>query len=222
MIVHDQLRFGVVIHRIDREIAARSILLLRSPDVIAQHATAGIHRMLNACQSGLGRFLIATDLARIGAVQKCAEGRNLDHFMLAPPSIHNVDDSKATPDDEGTLEQAFDIIRGGVGGDIKVFRTQAQKQIAHRATHDISGITGVFERCDHFPCLGIDQLSVDPMLGLGHLNTLAKLGCAALDNPWRHQFFNQFFNHSNKSSMRQPRSFASARKRGSGLVATGS
>ena len=54
--------------------------------------------------------------------------------MLTPPAVHHVHDAKALADDEGAAEQAFDLFRRCISGDIEIFRFDAQQQIAHGAT----------------------------------------------------------------------------------------
>jgi hypothetical protein len=47
-----------------------------------------------------------------------------------------VHDLEAAADDEGAPEQALDLLRRGVGGDVEVLRLHAQQQVAHRAADD--------------------------------------------------------------------------------------
>jgi hypothetical protein len=54
VVVHHHARLRVVVHGVDGEVAPRGVLVLRAPDVVAQHPAAGVHRVLHAGQLALG------------------------------------------------------------------------------------------------------------------------------------------------------------------------
>ena len=225
VVVHHHLRFGVVVHGVDGEVAAHGVFFHRAPDVVAQHAAGGVHGMVHACQFTLAGFLVACHLFGRGVVEVGAEGGDLDHLVFTPPAVHHVHDAKAPPDDEGTAEQAFDLFWRGVGGHVEVFGAQTHQQVAHRAAHDVGLETCLLERAHHVGCPPVHQLGVDAMHIGADLFAFAERRLLAATGTARglaQQLVDEFFDHGLKiSNMRQPRSCASARRRSSGLVATG-
>ncbi len=163
MVIHDDLRFGIVIHGVDGEVAARGILLHRAPDVVAQHPSRGMHGVLHAGQFALAGALIATDLACLAAVQVRAEGRDLYHFMLAATAIDDVYDAKTPANDEGPAKQRLDLLGSGVGRDVKVFRAQANQQVAHCTAHNVGLKARLLEGMHHIHGAVIHQGGIDPV-----------------------------------------------------------
>ena len=100
------LRLGVVVHGVDAEVAASSIVFDRTPHVVAQHTAAGVHRVFHAGEFALAGALVAGHLLGVGAVQVGAEGRHLDHFVFAAAAVDHVNDTEAPADDESAAEQA--------------------------------------------------------------------------------------------------------------------
>ena len=90
--------------------------------------------------------LVAGHLLGGGAVHVGAEGRDLDHLVLAAAAVHHVHDAKAPADDEGAAEQALDLLGRGVGGDVEVLGPQADQQVAHRAADDVGLVAGLLQR----------------------------------------------------------------------------
>ena len=68
VVVDDALRFGVVIHRVDGEVTARSVFVLRAPHVVAQHAATRIDSMLHAREFLFAAAFVALDLFGVGTV----------------------------------------------------------------------------------------------------------------------------------------------------------
>ncbi len=219
--VHHDLRGGVVVHGIDGEVAPRGIVLDGAPDVVAQHPPAGVHRMLHARELALAGAFVAADLLGVGAVEVSAEGRDFNHFVLTAATIDHVHDAKTPPDDEGAAKQVLDLLGRGVGGHVKVFRAQAEQQIAHRTADDIGLETRLLQGVHHVQGALIHQLGVDAMHAGGHVFALAKFArgfAAGLSQ----QLVKECLDHAKRFRMRQPRSLAMAVSRSSGLVATGS
>ncbi len=226
VIVDHDLRARVVVHGVDREVAARGILVLRTPDVVAQHAAAGVHRMVHAGELGLAGALVAAHGLGRAVVQEGAEGGDFDDLVLAPAAIDHVHDAKALADDEGAAEQALDLLGRGIGGHVEVLGAQAQQQVAHGAADDVGLVARILQRLDHVDGTPVHQVGVDAVHLHGHLLALAE---GRLARPWSgrglaQQLVDDVLDHGaspNRSRMRQPRSWARARSRVSGLVATG-
>ena len=161
VVVDHDLALGVVIHGVEREIAPRRILFLRAPDVVAQHATAGIHRMLHALERAPAGLLVAVHLLGCRSIQIGAEGRHLDHLMLAPAPVHHVHDAEPAPDDEGATEQALHLLGRGRGGHIEILGLESQNQVTHRAADDIGLETRLLEREHHVDGTLVHQLGID-------------------------------------------------------------
>ena len=220
VVVHHDLRFGVVVHSVYRKVTARGIFVLRAPHVVAQHTATSVYGVLHTRQFSLGCFLVAAYVFCISAFQISAEGRHFDHFMLAPTAKHHVHDTKAPADDEGAAEQVFDLFWRGIGGYVEVFGAQAQQQVAHRATHDVGFKACVFKGGDDFPSAVVYQRAVNAVFTLRYVYAFAEF---VFDDRrlGAEQFVNEFFYHVQRSKIRQPRCAARVRKRASGLVATG-
>ena len=104
MVVDHFTRFGVVIHRVDGEVATRGVFVLRAPDVVTQNAATGVDCVLHAREFLLAAALIACYLGGIGVVEMGAESGDFNHLMLAATSIDHMDDTKASSNDEGTAK----------------------------------------------------------------------------------------------------------------------
>jgi len=127
-----------------------------------------------AHQVGLRRALIALDLVGLARVAVGAEGRHLDHLVLAAAPEHHVHQAKAPPDDEGAAEQRLHLLGGGIGGDVEVLGPAPDQQVAHRAANDVGLVAGGLERADDLDRVVVDQRVVDAVLGGGHVDTLAQ------------------------------------------------
>ena len=230
VVVHHHLRLRVVVHRVDGEVAPYRVFLLRAPDVVAQHPTAGIDRVFHAGQFAAAGAFVARNLFGGGVVHVGAKRRHLDHLVFASAPEHHVHDAKTPTDDEGAPEQALDLLRRRVGGDIEVFRTQADQQVAHRAAHDVSLETRGLERMHDIGRAFVHQLRIDAVFGSGDLLAFAEFRLGATYGLFlagrspAEQLVDEVFDHEvlgNRSSMRHPLRSAIARSSGSGLVATG-
>ena len=71
--------------------------------------------------------------------RRAAEGGHFQQVLAE----HHVHDLEAAADDEGAPEQALDLFRRGVGGDVEVLGLDAQQQVAHRAA-DQEGLEAGF------------------------------------------------------------------------------
>lgn len=196
VVVDHDLVGGVVVHGVHGEVAARRVFLLRAPDVVAQHAAAGVHRMLHARELALAGALVAGHLLGGGVVHVGAEGRDLDHLVLAAAAVHHVHDAKAPPDDEGAPEERLDLLGRGVGGHVEVLGAQPQQQVAHRAAHHVGLVAGLLERGDDVPGTFVDQGWIDLVNLCRHLLALAEAAlalCAA--GRFAEQLVDEFLDH---------------------------
>ena len=240
VVVDHGLRQGVVVHRVDREVAPRRVLDLRAPDVVAQHPAAGVHHVRLVGTALLAGLLDAGHAVDGGHVQVGAEGRDLDDFVFAPAAEHHVHQAKAPTDDERTPEQALDLLRGGVGGHVEVFGPQTHQQVAHGAAHHVGLEARVLQCLHHAHCVGVQQRQIDAVLGCGQLDARAQwhignfgLGrCGNVGNVGNvsnnglvalaQQSVDECLDHENRVRIGQPRSRAMRSSAGPGLVATGS
>jgi len=65
-------------------------------------------------------------------------------------------------------EKRLDLLRARVGGDIEIFRLDAQQKVAHRATDDVGRETGFTQHVAHLRCRGADRLAREPVLIARH------------------------------------------------------
>ena len=187
---HDA-RFGVVVHRVDGEVAPRRILDLRAPHVVAQHAAAGIDHVGLADQVRLRRAFVALDLIGLAGIAVGAEGRHLDHFVLATAAEHHVHEAEAPSDDEGAPKQRLHLLGRGVGGHVEVLRPPAHQQVAHRTADDVGLVAGRLQRADDLDRMLIDQRVVDAMLVGANVDALAQRHARG----FAQQFVNESFDH---------------------------
>ena len=152
---------------------------------------------------------IATHLLGVLAVQVRTEGGHLDHLVVAAPAMHHVHDAKTPANDEGAAKTGFHFLGRGVGGHIKVFRLQADQQIAHCAAHDVSLKAALLQGAHHVQGAFVHQLVVDAVFLFADDAAFAKAGFGR-NGCFAQQAVNYFFNHgvSKRSRIRQPRSRA--------------
>ena len=83
--------------------------------------------------------------------------RILLHFAAAPKGRdlygfrpdHDVYDLKASADDAASAENLMNLLRRRIGGDVEVFRLDAQQQVANRPADNISLKTFVMQTADN-------------------------------------------------------------------------
>ena len=131
-------------------------------------------------------------------------------------------DAKTAPNDEGPPEQGFDLLWRRIGGDIKILGRQAHEQIAHCAAHDVCRIAPLLQSLDHLHRTLVDLRGINAMHAGRNDHSLTQGGLVGSVTA-SEQLIDEFFDHGegNNSKMGQPRCCATARKRASGLVATG-
>ena len=88
------------------------------------------------------------------------QGAERGYLDDLPPEVH-VHDAEAAADDAGVAEQAPDVFRSGVGGDVEILRLQAQQQVAHAAADDEGVETGFIQLVEDFEAVRADLLPGD-------------------------------------------------------------
>ena len=151
--------------------------------------------MLHARQLALAGLLVAGHLFGGGVVHVGAEGRDLDHLVLAATAEHHVHDPEAPADDEGAPEQALDLLGRRAGGHVEILGAQAHQQVAHGTAHDVRLEDGLLERVhDVLRALvherGVDAMLLRPdFLAFAETRFLAAFGLAQ-------QLVDESFNHA--------------------------
>ncbi|MDR6356005.1 hypothetical protein Q3H58_002676 [Pseudomonas psychrotolerans] len=102
-IVEDAFAAGIVVERVDGEVAALGILFLVAIDVVAQDTAAFMARTLGIVL-GIARRMIGP------------EGGDLDDFA---PEVH-MDQLEAPTDHAGIAELGADLFGGGAGGHVEI------------------------------------------------------------------------------------------------------
>ena len=113
--------------------------MLLTKGVVAQHAAVFIF----GCCIGRG----------------AAEGGDFEQVLAK----HHVHDLEALADDEGAAEQAFDLLRGRIGCDIKILGLDAQQQVAHCTAYQEGFEAGLLQSAGDAHGIGGYQLGIDAM-----------------------------------------------------------
>ncbi len=135
---------GVVVQRVDAEVAPARVFLLRAEYVVAQHASVLV-------------LLVSLEVRR-------AEGRHLDCF-LAHDHVHQAE---AAADDERAAEQRLDLLRTRVGGHVVVLGDDAEQQVAHRAADHVGGESGLGKGVADLERSRADRVAGDAVLAGWH------------------------------------------------------
>ncbi|MCY1431544.1 hypothetical protein D9M71_475160 [compost metagenome] len=128
-VVEDAFADRIVIQGIDGEVATLRVFFQGAIDVIAQDAPAFVARRLVAV------FLVFV-LRVIGA-----EGRDFDDFA-AEVDVHQFEPA---PDDSRVTEFGPYLLGCGAGGNVEIFRGNAQQHVAHATAHQVSLVTGALQ-----------------------------------------------------------------------------
>lgn len=116
-VVEDALADRVVVQGIDGEVATLRVFFRGAVYVVTQDAATGIVRRTVAVALVVFRM--------VGA-----EGGDFDDLTA---EMH-VDQLEAATNDARVAELGTDLFGGGTGGDVEVFRRDAQHQVADTAT----------------------------------------------------------------------------------------
>ncbi len=164
VIVNHLLRNGVVIHGVHGEITPCRIFMLFAPNVVAQQAATGVHRMAEVLQIFFAGALVALDLMGLIGREVGAEGGDLNHLVFSATTKHHVHDAKALANDERTAKCRLHLLGRGVGGHIEIFGLEPQNQIAHRTAHNERIKATVLQRLDHIHRVTIHPVQLDAVL----------------------------------------------------------
>jgi hypothetical protein len=102
---------GIVVQRVDGEVASGSVLFHRTEHVVVQDAAVLVGRGIGVTTEGRHLYRVATH--------------------------HHVHDLEAPTDHACPAEHCGHLFRRGTGCHVEVLRRDACDQVAHRATHDI-------------------------------------------------------------------------------------
>ena len=164
MVVDHSLRQRVVVHGVDREVAACRILHLRAPDVVAQHAAGGVDHMFLLGSLVSAGLLDACGLVGRRSVEVGTEGRDLDDLMLAAAAEDHVHEAESPANNEGAPEERLHLLRRSVGGDVEVFRPQPDEQVAYRTANDVGLVAAVLQCLNDPHRVVVEQCRVDAVL----------------------------------------------------------
>jgi hypothetical protein len=139
---------GVVVQRVDGEVAPRGVVRHVAEHVVGQQAAVLVGRPL---------VFVVGFLLAVGA-----EGGDLDGDAAA----HHMHDLEAAPDDARTAEQPPHFFRRGIGGDVEILGRLAQQQVAHRAADDVALVSGLRQRLAGFQRAVVELVAADAVFGL--------------------------------------------------------
>src|SRR5205085_1102927 len=109
----------------------------------------------------LARFLGCGQLRR---AQLPPERRHLDGLETEP----DVRQTEAAADYPAVPEEAFDLIRVGVGADIEIFWPAPEQQVPYAAPDQVCGVVALMEPVEDLQRVGIDLLARDRVFGARH------------------------------------------------------
>ena len=144
VIVEELLRLGIVVQRIDREVAPGRVLPHLAEDVVGDDATRGV-------------------LALARALER-TEGRALDD--LAPEN--HMYELEATADDHGAALAALHLFGRRIGRHVEVLGRDAEHQVANGTAHDVGLEAATLERLAGRPRLSRHQGRIDAVLICGN------------------------------------------------------
>ncbi len=131
-VVENAFTDRIVIQGVDGEVAALRVFFQGAIDVVTQNSPAFITRRLVA-------VFVFVVLRVIGA-----EGRDFNDFA-AKVDMHQFE----TPtDDPRIAELGAYLLRRGTGGDVEIFRRDAEQHVTHTAADQVSLVTGVLQAFD--------------------------------------------------------------------------
>ena len=89
-----------------------------------------------------------------------AEGGDFNDFA-AEVHVHQLE---TAANHAGIAEFGPNLLRGGAGGHVEVFRFKVQQQVAHAATDQIGLVAGLLQAFDHADGVTADFTALDRML----------------------------------------------------------
>src|SRR3990167_4988764 len=147
-VIENALGAGIVIQRIDGEVAALGVVFQAAVNVVAQDAAAFVARRQVAVL-----FFIAFGV--IGA-----EGGDFDD-LAAEVHVHQLETAADYP---RVTELGAYLFGRGAGGDVEILGIDIQQQVAHAATDQIGLIAGLLQTFDHAGGIATDFPALDRVL----------------------------------------------------------
>ena len=136
-------------------------------DGIEEHAVDGEVAALDVV-SGVGGEADAVGAAAVGVGSVMAEGGDLG-WGLAFYFAHDEDDAEVGTYLEGTGEESGDLRGGGAGGDVEIFRSEVEEEIANAAAGEECLMTRCTQGCGDGACGGEGRAWAQPV---GHASSL--------------------------------------------------
>ena len=133
-VIDDRKIGDIVKQRVDREITAARILGGRPVDVLLDVGPRWIGNGLLLRGLLLRLFPV---IGGFGRFRAGSEGRHLDDFTF---EVH-MHETESAADDSRVPEQAPNLLRARVGGDVEILWTPSKQEIAHAAPHQVAGIS---------------------------------------------------------------------------------
>ena len=151
VIVEDLLARGIVVKRVDREVAPGRVLPHLSEHVVADHASVGI-------------------LANSVGVER-TERRAFDDLL---PENH-MHEPEAPSDDEGAPLAALDLLGRRIRCNVKVLGPHAKEKVSDSAAHDVGLVAALLQELARSARRETHQIRIDAMLALRNDRRLSAL-----------------------------------------------
>ena len=140
-VVQNPFFMGVVVERIDGEVAAKGVLAQGAVGVVAQDQPVGLGVAVEPRVAGW----------------RLAEGGDFDDV----PPVANMGDLEPPPHQAGAAEQPAHLLGRGVGRHVKVLGACAKQQVADAAANQPCLKTRALELSDDIDCIGVNLLTGD-------------------------------------------------------------
>ena len=114
-------RRRIVVKRIDRKVATRSVLPHLPENVVGNDAAGSI-------------------LANSRSIE-CSECRTFNDFVAE----HHMHQTETTSDDESAALSTLDLFGSGISGHIEVFGLDPEQQITHSAAHNVGFVAALLQ-----------------------------------------------------------------------------
>ena len=180
-----------------------------------------------SASSALAVFSLPAHLVGGGGVEVGAEGRDLDHLVLAAAAEDHVHEAEAPADDEGAAEQRLDLLGRGVGGDVEVLRAAGppagrapRRRRCRPRGRPPSACAPRAPRCRRAASGRCRARPAAPRRACP-AGSRARAAAPAVVGALAEQALDELLDHSKSFRMGQPRSRAMRSSAGPGLVATG-
>ena len=148
-VIENALADRVVVQGVDGEVAALRVFFQGAVYVVTQDATTGVMRRTVAVILVIFRM-------------RGTEGSDFDDFTA---EMH-MDQLEAAANDARITELGTDLFRGSAGGNVEVFRRNAQHQVADAATDQVGLVTGSLQALDNVHRVAAELVALQRVLAL--------------------------------------------------------